>query len=487
MFQFVTNMKLRNSILLGFSIPMLLLIIIPIVTYLNVRQVAQQAESVEAAHIIVYKIKDLEIAVNEMLRAERGYIINPNEQSIASYDRGHQDFLALQDELVQLVKDEQAQQTLAKIFETGKFVDEYCRKLISWMSEGRRQDVLDDWAKGIGRDAARDLRELIQEFEDREAEVRDQRMAAETAALNALAEIVIFGSILALVVVIFVSLGFSAAIGKKVREAASKLSSASAEIASTIEQQERTTNQQSASVNQTTSTMEELSASSRQSAEQTESASNESQQVLSQAEQGVSEVEQASQAMTDLKDNVGAIAEQILRLSEQISQIGDITNLVSDIANQTNLLALNAAVEAARAGEHGKGFAVVASEIRKLADESKKSAERINVLVTDIQKATNSTVMVTEEGTKTVDRVQTISRQNAESFRRISSSAEVASSNIQQVTLNVQQQADAVRQVVEAMNAINAGAKETAAGIKQTKLGVQGINQAAEELAKMAN
>ncbi len=62
------------------------------------------------------------------------------------------------------------------------------------------------------------------------------------------------------------------------------------------------------------------------------------------------------------------------------------------------MLALNAAVEAVRAGEHGKGFAVVASEIRKLADESRKSAEKIYTLVADIQTSINSTVMATEAG-----------------------------------------------------------------------------------------
>lgn len=69
-----------------------------------------------------------------------------------------------------------------------------------------------------------------------------------------------------------------------------------------------------------------------------------------------------------------------------------IYTLVSELANQTNMLTLNAAFEAVRAGEHGKGFGIVASEIWKLAHQSKKSAERINALVQDIQRATNSTV-----------------------------------------------------------------------------------------------
>ncbi|MDD3238309.1 MAG: methyl-accepting chemotaxis protein [Candidatus Gastranaerophilales bacterium] len=107
--------------------------------------------------------------------------------------------------------------------------------------------------------------------------------------------------------------------------------------------------------------------------------------------------------MLTLKQKIQTIAELILELSDYIQQIGNTVGIVEDIAEQTNMLALNAAVEAARAGEHGKGFAVVAGEIRKLADESKQATTKISSLINDIEQATNSTVMATEEGTKEIE------------------------------------------------------------------------------------
>jgi len=175
----------------------------------------------------------------------------------------------------------------------------------------------------------------------------------------------------------------------------------------------------------------------------------------------------------------------ILRLSEQTNQIGNITILVSDLANQTNLLALNAAVEAARAGEHGRGFAVVAAEIRKLADQSKQSAERIRALVADTQSATNHAVMATEEGTKTVQATIQQSHMAAMAFDELAQALDALHESAQQSSLEIRQQIAAVGQVVAAMDALSAGARETASGISQTKIGIDRIQESTVDLREI--
>jgi methyl-accepting chemotaxis protein len=260
------------------------------------------------------------------------------------------------------------------------------------------------------------------------------------------------------------------------------ISTSSNEIAATVQQQERTIAGQASSVNQTTTTMEELGASSRQSAEQAAASAAGARQALVLAEEGTKAVHETIQGMSTLKNKVEAIAQAIIRLSEQTNQISGISGLVGDLANQTNMLALNAAVEAARAGEHGKGFGVVASEIRKLADQSKKSSDKITALVGDIQSAINTTVMVTDEGTKTVDQGLELTNSTATTFAGFADSINNVFLNSQQIALSAQQQAVAVQQVVAAMNSLNLSAKESASGITQVKVSTEQLNEAAQKL-----
>ena len=49
-------------------------------------------------------------------------------------------------------------------------------------------------------------------------------------------------------------------------------------------------------------------------------------------------------------------------------------------------------IESARAGEHGRGFAVVANEIRRLATQTKQSAEDISKLIQSIMDSVKQTV-----------------------------------------------------------------------------------------------
>jgi methyl-accepting chemotaxis protein len=302
------------------------------------------------------------------------------------------------------------------------------------------------------------------------------------AEVSALRFIVLLGAGIAAAASLLLGLWIAKRLTTTLLTSITAMTTIAAQLAATVDQHEQTTGLQASAMSETTAAMDELDASFLQSAEQAEVSATRARQALTLTEDGTSAVQQTLGGMANLKGKVEAIAEQILRLSEQTSQIGNITNLVSELAGQTNLLALNAAVEAARAGEHGKGFGVVAAEIRKLADQSKKSAERINTLVLDIQNATNATVMATEEGTKTVEQGTYQTHRTAEVFEGLAASITHVFESSQQTLLNVRQQVAAVRQVVEAMTDLKRGATDTAAGMAQTKSVIAHLNDIAQTL-----
>jgi len=274
-------------------------------------------------------------------------------------------------------------------------------------------------------------------------------------------------------------------IALSLQNSTSTIASSSTQIASAVEEQERTIATQAASIRQMSSTMDELGASSEQSAQQAEASSAGANQALLVAESGTQSAQKTLKEMSALKDKVQEIAEQIKSLSNRTNQIGSISDLVGELASETNMLALNAAVEAARAGSHGKGFAVVAGEIRRLADQSKKSADKINTLVVDIQSAINSTVIVTDKGTKTVAQGMDLTQETAKSFTGVADAINNIFLNNQQISLNIKQQAIATQQVVEAMSSLTLAAHDTAGGISQVKVGTQQLKEAAQNLKAM--
>jgi methyl-accepting chemotaxis protein len=354
---------------------------------------------------------------------------------------------------------------LNQVKELSQLKQDELAQTISLKKKGQERELRELVLSEKGKKYMDELRSKITEMIDAENSLLAERQE-ETSRIEQLATWVsISTTLIAITLGGILLLFITRKVVRPLNQVASTIVSSSTEIAATVEQQERTAQDQAAAVNQTTTTMDELGASSRQSTEQAETAAASAQQVMILVDgRGQDNLNSGS----SLREKVGDIAEQILRLSEQINQIGTISTLASDLANQTNMLALNAAVEAVRVGEHGKGFGVVAAEIRKLADQSKKSAERINGLVADVQNATNSTVMVTDEGTKTVEKI-------------VSAIINIVMSS-QQISLTAKQQAIAIQQVGDAMNALNQGALQTASGINQTKVGTQKLNEAALSL-----
>ncbi|CAD5918744.1 Putative methyl-accepting chemotaxis AlkN [Planktothrix agardhii] len=474
------NFKLRERLLLGYSIPVFLFMGLTALVYSNINQVSNTFKEAERVQEVILKVNVMERGAQGMVRSLRGYLALKNQDFLTEYNSGLVLYREAAKTLESLVYRPEQKQRLQKLDNLVNEYDQMAQQVFILVNRGKLSEAIEK--ARIATQYVIDFDRISDEFSTTEASLLTQETTKAKESLNGLLTTLVFGALLILVTVIIIALLIAVNISGTIHQATQVIATSSTEIAATLAEQERTANQQASSVHETTTTMDELSASSGSTAEQAESATYQARQVLGLTEGGKQAVNSTLEGMENLQQKVEVIAQQIIRLSEQTNQIGNISELVSDLANQTNMLALNAAVEAVRAGEHGKGFAVVATEIRKLADESKKSAFRINTLVADILTSINSTVMATEEGTKTVISNAELTRETADTFAVVAEAVNNVVLNNQQISLNVKQQAIAIGQVLEAMNVLSQGVGETANGLNQAKIGMEKLNEVALNL-----
>ncbi|MCM3714179.1 methyl-accepting chemotaxis protein [Halalkalibacter oceani] len=284
------------------------------------------------------------------------------------------------------------------------------------------------------------------------------------------------------------------------RDLLSKTTNMSEQVAATAEQLSASSQETSAATNQIAVTIQEVSSASEQtlqrSQESTQSALkvNEGVEMITEATTGVStlaeeasreakegeaSISRAVSQISTIRETVSQSADFIQQLGERSHEIGNILELITSISEQTNLLALNAAIEAARAGEHGKGFAVVADEVRKLAEESRASAEKISTMILLIQEDTERAVEEMNRGTEEVEVGTKVVHEVGESFTRISDAVERVSKEMSHVTT-------ATEQISLHTNRLNEALSEMEAASEQNADASQGVAASTEEqLASM--
>ena len=465
--------KIRFRILLGYSVPLILFIITSAAVYFSLKLYEKAHIQTMQGIAIFDKSKEMDIVAANLQMYVRGYILYKNEKSKSNYEDTKKKYEEVSQFLTLNVKDEHQKILYKKILEkTGQLIEQ-SDKLILLIDQDRNVRAINEFRSKDLINLDVEITKLNNEFDEREKLLLNMSQTEENNALGLIGFSLMIGAALTLILSLSSALLITKGITDNIAESINALSSAAAEIAATSNQQEMLATQQASMVNETATTMQELGASSRQTSGQASSSTESSQKSLIATEEGAIIVKQAIDVMDTMGVKVGLIATQVLNLGEQTAQIGNLASMIKELSGEINMLALNASVEAARAGEHGKGFAVVAGEVRKLAGESKKSAEQANVIISEIQKATNATIIRTEEGTKVVETVTELARNLGVLFTTLSQAANSTYENSQQVFLNAQQQASAIAQVVEAVNILNGGAVETSNGIIQTKAGVE--------------
>lgn len=228
----------------------------------------------------------------------------------------------------------------------------------------------------------------------------------------------------------------------------------STDITNHIEEISDKVSMQSKSITESVTSLEEINSGVSTIAGSTSALSEASVQMKEQSELGGENINKVMKQMDSIRESVQHSVASIEQLRKRSGEIEEIVQVITQISAQTHLLSLNASIEAARAGEEGKGFAVVANEVKKLAEESGKSAEKIADLVHYIQNETLTAVQAISEGERNVQAGINVVKETGELFYSILDATDSITSQIQEVSAATEEMVAETEQITATIRQI---------------------------------
>jgi len=210
------------------------------------------------------------------------------------------------------------------------------------------------------------------------------------------------------------------------------------------------------------------------------------------ASKGSIDMRELSNSVDSVGKSFNEFTSKISVLGDRLSQINKITEIINGIASQTSLLALNASIESARAGEAGSGFAVVAEEIRKLAEQSKNSAENINSLIAGVTLEASTMTKMTDTMSNELDDQVRVINTAMDSFSRIISGVDDAVPRIEaigSVTSAILCEKNSIIEKIECASSVSqevsASSEEIASSSEEMNASTEEVSSSAKVLAHM--
>lgn len=263
------------------------------------------------------------------------------------------------------------------------------------------------------------------------------------------------------------------------------LASSAGEISTTVSQLAASATETASSVSETTATVEEVKKTAELAREKSRTVAEGARETSRIAQTGEDTVRATVESMLRIREQVDSVAASMVKLSEQSQAISMIISSVDDIAEQSNLLAVNAAIEAAKAGEHGKGFSVVAQEVKNLAEQSKQATAQVRTILNDIQRATSTAVMATEQAGNAVNGGSAQSTRTGEAIQTLARNIQSAAEASAQIAVSAQQQFAGVDQVTIAMENIKQASEQNVEGTRQMELAARNLDTLGRRLKEL--
>ena len=191
-------------------------------------------------------------------------------------------------------------------------------------------------------------------------------------------------------------------------------------------------------------------------------------------------------SMEKMRGTAADTESSIVSLRAAMNEVAEFAHTIGDITSQTNLLALNASIEAARAGEHGRGFAVVASQIQTLAEQSNESAKRIEDIIRELLKDSETAVHTMEDVKEIMQEQNEKVKKTAEVFEQMHEGVNLSIHGMVSIEEQTQKIEDARNKIVDTVQSLSAIAEENAASTQETSASMMEIGSVINDISQNA-
>ncbi len=482
----IQRWSIAQKITFGFALGPIALIIIGFIAYTNTNRMLASESVVSNSFAVRNALHRVEQALVDAETGQRGYLLTGNPQYLKPYEQAVHSVGSAMTALNKAVAGEPQQESRAAAIST--LSNEKLAELAGTLNVARTRGLPAAIAMVRSNRGQSIMDRIRGQFNDALAEQRrieQTRYAEDANAASWSIGITVWGTALMVVILTVVGVLLTRNVNGPLEDAVSALTSASAEILAGTTQQAAGVQEHAAAVTETVATIEQISQTAESSNDRAKAVAESSLRAVDNGVAGRRAVEDTVTVMGDVKTRTESIANSILALAEQAQAIGEIIAVVNNVADQTNILAFNAAIEAARAGEQGKGFGVVASEIKSLAEQSKKATVQVRQILGEIQRATNSAVIATEHGAKTVDEALHTVHQADEVIRALTDIVADAARSATQISASANQQSIGMAQIQRAMRDISDTTAQSLASTRQTEQAARDLDALGLRLADL--
>ncbi len=527
--------KIANRFLLGYSVPLIFLIIQGVVVASTIHKVIDIDNQVYQLQDANKAAEELTYDISKFLRITRGYALFPKDQTYkTSFDAAYESFNKnVQAIRAAVIIPNQEQLTNSLTAQANTLIAEGNQLHNNFQEVFRQIDAnnLAQLPQQLGNNRAQIIDATRKEFNEQvEAAARQRKQELKDARAFMITVIwltTVLASVTTIIVGLLIGLPLRRQLPRVVESAAQiadgnltqtvvvtndqtelgqllaafhnmtkslnslisqtqksgiQITRSATQIAAAGKQLEATVTEQAASTNQVSATSHEIAATSGQLVKTMDNIAQKASMTALEASHSQADLMQMETAMRSLAVATTSISSALGVMNEKANNINSVVTTITKVADQTNLLSLNAAIEAEKAGEYGAGFAVVAREIRRLADQTAVATLEIEQMVKEMQSSVSTGVMemdrFNQQVSGNVNQVGKISGQIATVIEQVQS----LTPRFEEVSQSMSQQFEGAQQISTAIAQLSEASQQTVQSLQETNRAVEQLDDAAQGL-----